>query len=134
MKLESKLVMTENGEIYIEGYFITIEQLAELVRDFQVDCHDGFVSNDKSYIENWLKTGISNPKVTSLVERMMREIKRRIKRIGYRWSEKGAEKMTRLILLQLSSTKQYWETHWQEKMGINANIKLTFLGVTVDQQ
>jgi len=55
MKLESKLVMTENGEIYIEGYFITIEQLAELVRDFQVDCHDGFVSNDKSYIENWLK-------------------------------------------------------------------------------
>ena len=97
----------------------------------------GFVENAKAqlftYIENWLKTGISNPKVTSLVERMMREIKRRIKRIGYRWSEKGAEKMTRLILLQLSSTKQYWETHWQEKMGINANIKLTFLGVTVDQ-
>lgn len=97
----------------------------------------GFVENAKdqlfTYIDNWLKTGISNPKVTSLVERMMREIKRRIKRIGYRWSEKGAEKMTRLILLQLSSTKHFWETHWQEKMGINANIKLTFLGVTVDQ-
>ena len=97
----------------------------------------GFVENAKdqlfTYIDNWLKTGISNPKVTSLVERMMREIKRRIKRIGYRWSEKGAEKMTRLILLQLSSTKQYWETHWQEKLGINANIKLTFLGVTVNQ-
>ncbi len=57
---------------------------------------------------------------------MMREIKRRIKRIGYRWSEKGAEKMTRLILLQISSTKHFWETHWQEKMGINANIKLNF--------
>ena len=55
MKLESKLVVTENGEIFIEGYFVTIDQLAELVRDFQVDCHDGFVSNDKSYIENWLK-------------------------------------------------------------------------------
>ncbi len=96
-----------------------------------------FVENAKSqlftYIDNWIKTGISNPKVTSLVERMMREIKRRIKRMGYRWSEKGAEKMTRLILLQLSSTKHFWETHWQEKMGINANIKLTFLGITVDQ-
>lgn len=55
MKLESKLVVTENGEIFVEGYFVTIDQLAELVRDFQVDCHDGFVSNDKSYIENWLK-------------------------------------------------------------------------------
>ena len=84
-----------------------------------------------TYIENWIKTGISNPKVTSLVERMMREIKRRIKRMGYKWSEQGAEKMTRLILLQLSSTKHFWETHWQEKMGTNANIKLSFLGATV---
>ncbi|MBL7543211.1 MAG: hypothetical protein JNL11_05315 [Bdellovibrionaceae bacterium] len=96
-----------------------------------------FVENAKAqlftYIDNWIKTGISNPKVTSLVERMMREIKRRIKRMGYRWSENGAEKMTRLILLQLSSTKHFWETQWQEKMGINANIKLTFLGITVDQ-
>lgn len=95
-----------------------------------------FVENAKAqlftYVENWLKTGISNPKVTSLVERMMREIKRRIKRMGYKWSEQGAEKMTRLILLQLSSTKQFWETHWQEKIGTNANIKLSFLGVTVE--
>lgn len=96
-----------------------------------------FVENAKAqlftYIDNWLKTGISNPKVTSLVERIMREIKRRIKRIGYKWSEKGAEKMTRLILLQLSSTKYFWESHWNEKMGTDGNIKLTFLGITVDQ-
>lgn len=95
-----------------------------------------FVENAKlqlfTYIENWINTGDSNPRVTSLVERVMREIKRRIKRMGYKWSEKGAEKMTRLILLQLSSTKQHWETHWNEKMGINADIKLSFLGVTVD--
>jgi hypothetical protein len=75
-----------------------------------------FVENAKAqlftYIENWVKTGISNPKVTSLVERIMREIKRRIKRMGFKWSEKGAEKMTRLILLQLRSTKNFWEKHW----------------------
>lgn len=96
-----------------------------------------FVENAKAqlftYIDNWIKTGISNPKVTSLVERIMREIKRRIKRMGYKWSERGAEKMTRLILLQLSSTKHFWDNHWNEKMGTNGNIKLTFLGVTVDQ-
>jgi len=96
-----------------------------------------FVENAKAqlftYIENWIKTGISNPKVTSLVERIMREIKRRIKRMGYKWSEKGAEKMTRLILLQLSSTKHFWENHWNEKMGADGNIKLTFLGVSVDE-
>lgn len=52
--------------------------------------------------------------------------------MGYKWSEKGDEKITRLILLQLFSTKQHWENHWNEKMGINADIKLSFLGVTVD--
>lgn len=97
-----------------------------------------FVENAKAqlftYIENWVKTGISNPRVTSLVERIMREIKRRIKKIGFKWSERGAEKMTRLILLQLGSTKYLWDNHWAEKMGIGADIKLNFLGVTVDQK
>lgn len=94
-----------------------------------------FIENSKNqlftYIDNWIKHGISNPRVTSLVERMMREIKRRIRKIGFSWSEKGAEKMTRLVLLQLSSTKQYWENYWKTKMGTDSNIKLTFLGVTV---
>jgi len=39
-----------------EGYFMPLDKLTELVRDFQVDNHDGFVSNDKVYIEFWLKT------------------------------------------------------------------------------
>ena len=55
-----------------------------------------FVENAKeqlfTYIDNWIKTGISNPKVTSLVERIMREIKRRIKRMGYKWSKKVQRK------------------------------------------
>ena len=60
--LESKLVRKDSpahSELsnyeYVDGYFLTIDDLARLVRDFQADCHDGFVSNDKSYIEEWLK-------------------------------------------------------------------------------
>ena len=49
--LESKLV----DEIYVDGYYLTLKDLERLVRDFQADCHDGFVSNDGAYIENWLK-------------------------------------------------------------------------------
>lgn len=53
--LESKIVMQPDGsEKYVDGYFLTIDELQKLVRDFQADCHDGFVSNDKSYIENWV--------------------------------------------------------------------------------
>lgn len=94
-----------------------------------------FIENSKqqlfTYIENWISTGISNPRVSSLVERMMREIKRRIKKIGFSWSERGAERMTRLVLLQMSSTKQHWENYWQTRMGINSKMKFEFLGVTV---
>jgi len=49
---EYKIV--ENDK-YVGGYFLTIHDLEKLVRDFQVDCHDGFVSNDNSYIEEWLR-------------------------------------------------------------------------------
>ena len=49
--LESKLT----GDKYVDGYYLTIDDLQRLVRDFQADCHDGFVSNDISYIEAWLK-------------------------------------------------------------------------------
>jgi hypothetical protein len=49
--LENKII----GEKYVDGYYLTIKDLEKLVRDFQVDCHDGFVSNDKAYIEEWLK-------------------------------------------------------------------------------
>lgn len=97
-----------------------------------------FVKNAKeqlfTYIETWLETGIANPRVTSLVERMMREIKRRIKKIGFGWSEHGAQQMTRLVLLQLSTTKRYWENYWQIRMGTNSNIKLFYLGTTVSSQ
>ena len=49
--LESKLI----DDVYVEGYYLTIKDLEELVRDFEPDCRDGFVSNDGAYIEHWMK-------------------------------------------------------------------------------
>ena len=54
--LESRIQKDEDGnEKFVDGYFLSEYDLARLVRDFQADCHDGFVSNDLSYIEHWLK-------------------------------------------------------------------------------
>jgi hypothetical protein len=39
---------------YVSGYFLTLEDLTELVRDFQINDDMNFVRNDKSYIEKWL--------------------------------------------------------------------------------
>jgi len=56
INLESRIGNDKDGnEKVMEGYFLSEYDLARLVRDFQADCHDGFVSNDLSYIEHWLK-------------------------------------------------------------------------------
>lgn len=54
---ETKIVVDSNTETenHVSGYFLTIDDLQKLVRDFQVDCFDGFVSNDNAYIEEWIK-------------------------------------------------------------------------------
>lgn len=43
----------------IGKHSLTITELKKLVRDFQVDCFDGFVSNDEEYIENWINDNLN---------------------------------------------------------------------------
>ncbi|MFW6246802.1 MAG: hypothetical protein ACOC22_01320 [bacterium] len=54
---ETRIVIEKDDttENHVSGYFLTINDLQKLVRDFQVDCFDGFVSNDNAYIEEWMK-------------------------------------------------------------------------------
>lgn len=71
IKLESRLDSSDFFEKYLDGYFLTIDDLADLVRDFQVDNFDGFVSNDQSYIEEWLKKHeriVKNDKIPELLK------------------------------------------------------------------
>ena len=42
--------MTKNNKTYT----LSLEELVDLCRDYLVDCHDGFVSNDRVYVERWL--------------------------------------------------------------------------------
>jgi len=43
----------------MDEYRLTMDELRKLCRDFCADNHDGFVSNDVSYIEYWLsKNGV----------------------------------------------------------------------------
>jgi len=50
-----------------------------------------------SYVRRWLKWGLVSHKASSMVERVMRELGRRLKNIAYRWSDKGAEKVAGII-------------------------------------
>lgn len=89
-------------------------------------------SRDKifSYLKFWLKTGVIHPRVTSMLERMMREIGRRIKKIGHNFSPKGAQKLTNIIIKRITSANE-WVQYWNEKLNIRGDVKLTFGGCEI---
>jgi hypothetical protein len=70
-----------------------------------------------THIEIWLKTGVIAPKTTSLLERVFREIGRRLKRIAYGWSDEAVTNLSKMILLRQYSRGK-WEQFWKEKLGI----------------
>ena len=84
-----------------------------------------------SYVRVWLKSGIVHPRVSSMIERMMREIGRRIKKIGFGWSPEGAAKMTRIIIKRITSAGQ-WEHYWKEKLQLTGKLKISFLGCDLE--
>lgn len=80
-----------------------------------------------THVRFWLKTGLVVPRVSSWIERIMREVGRRIKKIGFGWSEEGAAKMTNIILRRLDVDK--WESFWKEKMQLKGRVIVNILSV-----
>ena len=77
-------------------------------------------------IEIWLKTGVIAPKTTSLLERIFREIGRRIKRIAWGWSDETVSKLSQMIILKKYS-KEKWGKYWKQKLGIEGNFSIRIL-------
>ena len=74
-------------------------------------------------VEIWLKTGVIAPRTTSLLERIFREIGRRIKRIAWGWSDTTVTKLSKMIVLKKYSKKK-WEQYWKQKLGIEGNFSI----------
>jgi hypothetical protein len=77
-------------------------------------------------VEIWLKTGVIAPKTISLLERIFREIGRRIKRIAWGWSDKTVSKLSHMIILKKYS-KEKWKKYWKQKLGIEGNFSIRIL-------
>jgi hypothetical protein len=71
-----------------------------------------------THIELWLKTGVIAPKTISLLERLFREIGRRLKKIAWGWCDKVATNLSKMIMIKQYS-RHTWEEYWKEKLGIN---------------
>ncbi len=106
------------------------KEIKELIKTFQ---EKGY-KHGASYLENlsdklftniqiWLDTGVIAPKTTSLLERVFREIGRRLKRIAWGWSDKAVTNLSKMIMIRQYSRNQ-WEQFWKKKLGINGHFKM----------
>lgn len=78
-----------------------------------------------TYVRRWLLLGIACPKASSFIERTMRELGRRIKKLAYNWKEKGLNTVSN-ILLKIFASNEEWERYWRERMDLNQKVMLTF--------
>lgn len=68
-------------------------------------------------VEKWLELGYMPPKVISLLERVMREMGRRIKKIGASWKEKGLLAIAHVMLTRIY-TPQQWKQYWAKLLDL----------------
>jgi hypothetical protein len=79
-------------------------------------------------IELWLKTGVIAPKTTSLLERVFREIGRRLKRIAWGWSDTAVTNISKMIMIRQYSRNK-WESYWKEKLCIKGYFDIEILSI-----
>jgi hypothetical protein len=83
-----------------------------------------------THIEIWLKTGVIAPKTISLLERIFREIGRRLKRIAWGWSDTSVSKLSKMIILKKYS-KTKWEQYWKQKLGIAGHFNIEIFHIEI---
>ena len=77
------------------------------------------------YVRRWLALGIVCPRASTFIERTMRELGRRVKKLAYGWKEKGLGKITNM-LLKIFADENAWQEYWLKRMNINQAVMLTF--------
>jgi hypothetical protein len=124
--------VSEQDKAAIDQAVVTAErQLAGLVETLAVRGYERaarYISYAKerlfTYVRWWLKCGLVMPRASSMIERLMRELGRRLKRIAFGWSERGAAKVARIIIKRITSAQE-WTTYWHARLRITGNVTLT---------
>ena len=119
-----EILKEEDKEQVKTKYETSKSEIKELIKTFREKGYKHGASyleslSDRLFtnIELWLKTGIIAPKTISLLERVFREIGRRLKRIAWGWADKTVTNISKMIMIRQYS-RDKWERYWKEKLGI----------------
>lgn len=79
-----------------------------------------------NHLRLWLETGIVAPRTTSILENIIRELVHRLKKLGWNWSDPGAARMGRIVLLRRFDPEA-WEQYWQERMNLQGRCQISII-------
>jgi hypothetical protein len=130
-----EILKEEDKEQVKSQYERSKSEIKDLIRTFR---EKGY-KHGTAYLENlsdrlftnielWLKTGIIAPKTISLLERVFREIGRRLKRIAWGWADKTVTNLSKMIMIRQYS-RDKWEQYWKEKLGIKGYFSIEISAV-----
>lgn len=79
-------------------------------------------------VEKWLEMGYMPPKAISLLERVMREMGCRIKKIGASWKDKGVLAVTRVLMTRIYDPKR-WRQYWAKLLDLHGRCVVKSCGI-----
>jgi hypothetical protein len=65
-----------------------------------------------------------------LLERVFREIGRRLKKVAWGWSDMAVTNLSKMILIR-QYARDEWEAYWKEKLGIKGYFTIQMLSVEI---
>jgi len=83
-------------------------------------------------VETWLDTGLVLPGTISSLERLFRQVGRRLKAFAYNWSDEGAERISK-ILLKKKREPDDWERYWHERQRLYGRCRVRLQEVAVER-
>jgi len=117
-----------NFETTIRGAEAELASLEKEFLDKGYEKAAGYLANARgklfSHLRLWLETGLVGPRTTSIVENTIRELVRRLKKVGWNWSDKGATRMGRIIMIRRYD-QDAWDSFWRKRMNIKDRCKIT---------
>jgi hypothetical protein len=125
-----EVVSAEDKEKLRERIAAAEKELEELRRDCDAKGYRRaatYLANTRDRVFNhlwlWLETGLVAPRTASIVENTIRELVRRLKKVGWNWSDAGATRMGRVVMVRRYD-EEAWDQYWRERMNLQGRCKI----------
>jgi hypothetical protein len=83
-------------------------------------------------VETWLATGVVMPGTISALERIMRELGRRLKKLGYGWTDEGIARVAKVLLKKIYEPEG-WEDYWARRENLCGRCSIVLLEASITE-